>query len=166
VKEKNNPKSIDFLYGVVVLLISAVLWFWMIPTQIKTRKAYFADAAMIPRFAVVVMVIMSVLLIWLSCRKKSMEEIKALFSPSSYSLNTKVLIKQLVFLVLMFVYINLIPVTGFVIATVPFTFIFLHLFGSKAALKNLLIAAAFSLIAYLLFTYAFRVNLPSGWLGF
>lgn len=160
--KKNDPRFIDFFYGLILFLISLLLWFVVIPTQIKTRDAYFADAAMIPRFAVFVMGIMSlcqvILCLW------ETKDFKPLFNRSSYEIQWKTILRQLLFLVLMIGYIKLIPVCGFVIASFAFVLVMLFYFGSNAIRKNLIISAVFSVSTYLLFSNIFRVNLPQGWL--
>lgn len=161
--KKNNPKHIDFLYGGVVLLLSILIWFVLIPTQIRTRASYFNDVAMIPRFATLVMASTGLMLIIM--RLKDVKNLKAMLSPSSYSINWKVLIKQVLFIALLVGYIKGIPTAGFLLSTFVFTFIMLFYFGSPSPWKNLLISAVFSVVAYFIFSYAFRVSLPSGWLG-
>lgn len=162
-KEKKN-NQVDFLYGAGTVILSLVLWFWMIPTQIKTRKAYFNDVAMIPRFAVIVMAIMGLLLMIISCKKVG--SVKQLLDFSAFKANWKGMLKLVLFIAALVLYIKLIPIAGFVICTIPFTFGLLWCFGSKPLWKNGIIAVVFAAIAYLLFMYAFRVNLPNSPLGF
>ena len=117
-KEKKN-NQVDFLYGAGTVILSLVLWFWMIPTQIKTRKAYFNDVAMIPRFAVIVMAIMGLLLMIISCKKVG--SVKQLLDFSAFKANWKGMLKLVLFIAALVLYIKLIPIAGFVICTIPFS---------------------------------------------
>ena len=162
-KEKKNSQA-DFLYGAGAVILSLVLWFWMIPTQIKTRKAYFNDVAMIPRFSVIVIAVMGIIMMIVSCKKAG--GIKQVLDFSGCKVNWKGILKMVLFIAALILYIKLIPVAGFMICTIPFVFGLLWCFGSRPLWKNGIIAVLFAVVAYLLFMYAFRVNLPNGPLGF
>ena len=60
------------------------------------------------------------------------------------------------------VYIFLIDRIGYLISTVIFAFVVITILKSKSKILNIIFAIAFPIALYLLFTYAFKVSLPTG----
>ena len=60
------------------------------------------------------------------------------------------------------VYICLIDRIGYLISTVIFAFVVITILKSKSKILNIIFAIAFPIALYLLFTYAFKVSLPTG----
>ena len=60
------------------------------------------------------------------------------------------------------VYIFLIDRIGYLVSTVIFAFVVITILKSKSKILNIIFAIAFPIAVYLLFTYAFKVSLPTG----
>lgn len=60
------------------------------------------------------------------------------------------------------VYIFLIDRIGYLVSTVVFAFVVITILKSKSKILNIIFAIAFPIALYLLFTYAFKVSLPTG----
>jgi putative tricarboxylic transport membrane protein len=60
------------------------------------------------------------------------------------------------------VYIFLIDRIGYLVSTVIFAFVVITILKSKSKILNIIFAIAFPIALYLLFTYAFKVSLPTG----
>ncbi len=60
------------------------------------------------------------------------------------------------------VYIFLIDRIGYLVSTVIFAFVVITILKSKSKILNIVFAIAFPIALYLLFTYAFKVSLPTG----
>lgn len=60
------------------------------------------------------------------------------------------------------VYIFLIDRIGYLVSTVIFAFVVITILKSKSKILNIIFAIVFPIALYLLFTYAFKVSLPTG----
>lgn len=60
------------------------------------------------------------------------------------------------------VYIFLIDRIGYLISTIIFAFVVITILKSKSKILNIIFALIFPVALYLLFTYAFKVSLPTG----
>jgi len=160
-----DKKVIDIVYGVVAVFFSLFMLFYLIPTQIVSRRMTQAiEARMFPQFAVMVMAAAGLALVLV--RLKGLPDKTILFRKESYSVEWKIMLRQLIFVVAMVAYISLLPVVGFIIMTIVFVYGMLFYFGSLAPIKNIVISVIFSSVAYWIFASLFRVRLPSGWLPF
>lgn len=60
------------------------------------------------------------------------------------------------------VYVFLIDRVGYLVSTVIFAFVVITILKSKSKILNIIFAVVFPIALYLLFTYAFKVSLPTG----
>lgn len=60
------------------------------------------------------------------------------------------------------VYVFLIDRIGYLISTIIFAFVVITILKSKSKILNIIFAIIFPVALYLLFTYAFKVSLPTG----
>ncbi|MDU1911202.1 tripartite tricarboxylate transporter TctB family protein [Fusobacterium sp.] len=60
------------------------------------------------------------------------------------------------------IYIFLIDRIGYLISTIIFAFVIITILKSKSKILNIIFAIIFPAALYLLFTYAFKVSLPTG----
>lgn len=60
------------------------------------------------------------------------------------------------------VYVFLIDRVGYLISTIIFAFVVITILKSKSKILNIVFAVIFPIALYLLFTYAFKVSLPTG----
>jgi putative tricarboxylic transport membrane protein len=68
-------------------------------------------------------------------------------------------------LVVLFAYIVLLPVLGFILATVPFFAVLMVLFGERRPLPIAIGALAMTAVLYVLFRHGFGIFLPRGLLA-
>ena len=72
--------------------------------------------------------------------------------------------KPLMGMVLVVVYTICITLIGYLVSTIVFCFIFLHLFKVKNMLTKILVSTIFSSVIYFVFSKLFLINLPQGFL--
>ena len=150
----------DIVYGFVAFSFSIFCFAWLIPTQVKARKAYLADASIFPELAALLIGFAGLALV--VTRVWALPDKRALFDTASYAVNGRILLRQAIFIAAMVGYLKLMPVLGFVLASVLFAFAMLYYFGSRSLVKNAVISIVFSLSVYVLFTRLFQVVLAPG----
>lgn len=159
-----RKQIVDIVYGCAGLLFSVFCFVYLIPTQIRARPAYAAEASIFPRLAALIIGIAGLALI--VSRIIALPDKKALWDRANYAVDWRAALRQAVFIAAMAVYLALINPLGFVLATTAFVFAMLHYFGSTALAKNAAIAIVFSVAVYLLFSRLFQVSLAPGLLPF
>jgi len=159
-----NKKIIDILYGFAAFLFSIVCFVYLIPVHVKSNTSFAVGPKTFPEIAALLIGFAGLALV--INRLGSLPDKSVLFKKESYSLNWKSLLRQLIFVIAMVAYIQLIPILGFVLASTLFVFAMLYYFGSRSLLKNALASVVFSVIVYLLFSKLFQVSLASGLLPF
>lgn len=159
-----NKKLTDIVYGCVAVLFSLILWFILIPSQVQAKEAVIGEVQMFPRVAVIFIGMSGLVLI--INRVMGISDKSQIFNLKNYSVNLKLLIKQIVFILVTLLFIKIIPLLGFVVATVLYVFSMLYYFGSKKLVNNIIISISFSFVSYILFSKLFKVGLPEGLLPF
>jgi len=159
-----NKKLTEIVYGCVAVLFSLILWFILIPGQVQAKEAVIGEVQMFPRVAVIFIGISGLVLV--VNRVIEIPDKSQIFNSKNYSVNLKVLIKQIVFVLATLLFITIIPLLGFIIATVLYVFLMLYYFGSKKLVNNIIISIVFSFATYTLFSRLFKVGLPEGLLPF
>ena len=159
-----NKKLIDIIYGAVAFLFAVLCFVYLIPAQVKSGASYAVGPRTFPQLSALLIGGSGLALV--ITRLRELPSVQALFKKENYSFNWKFLIRQLIFVVAMVIYIQLIPVLGFVIASALFLFGMQYFFGSTSLVGNLITAVVFSVIIYLMFSKLFQVSLASGLLPF
>lgn len=159
-----NKKLIDIIYGSVAFLFSLFCLAYLIPVHVKVNAAYAVGPKTFPQMSALLIGFAGLALV--ATRLSEFPDKRAIFRKVNYSFNWKYLLRQIVFIVAMVAYIKLIPILGFVIASILFVLGMLYFFGSRSLAVNLLVSVVFSMIVYLLFSRLFQVNLPFGLLHF
>ena len=104
-----------------------------------------------PKVIAVILFILSVMLFVGSIKNKDK---KSIYNPN---------MKYTFMVIFAFaVYIFLIDRIGYLVSTVIFAFVVITILKSKSKILNIVFAIAFPIALYLLFTYAFKVSLPTG----
>lgn len=152
------------LYGGCAVLFSVFLLLYLIPTQVQTSESYELNPASFPQIAAYIIGLSGLALVITTLI--AIPDRKAMLTVFKDGLQWKLILKQVGFVTAMVVYIQMIPVIGFAIASSLFSFGMLFYFGSRSVVKNLIISIAFSLVSYLLFTRLFQVSLHAGFLPF
>ena len=143
------------VFGIVLLTV-------LIPKYIKvTARMTGISPRLFPQIIAGLMIVLSAAWIIMELRamKKSGEDFKGYFP------NLKALLPQVALIGSGIIFLVLAPMLGFVIASVPFVFFLLWLFGSKRWWLNAIVAVAYPIVLYVLFHYLLRVNFPVGMFG-
>lgn len=159
-----KKQIVDIVYGFVAFLFSVFCFAYLIPMQIRVRKAYMADASIFPQLAALLIGVAGLALV--ITRIWALPDKRVLLDKTCYAINGKIVLRQVVFIVAMVAYLKLMPMLGFVLASTLFAFTMLHYFGSRTLAKNAVISVVFSVAVYLLFSRLFQVVLAPGPLPF
>jgi len=159
-----SSKHKDIVYGVAGCTFSIFCLIYLIPAHVKANTNFAVGVKTIPQLAVSMIGIASLALVIM--RVRELPDKSILFKKENYNANWNDLLRQVIFLIAMIVYIQLLPVVGFVIASILFSFGMMYYFGSENLAKNIAVAVSFSAIVYLLFSRVFHVSLSSGLLPF
>jgi putative tricarboxylic transport membrane protein len=104
-----------------------------------------------PKVIAVILIILSAMLFAGSLKNKDK---KSIYNPN---------MKYTFMVIFAFaVYVFLIDRVGYLISTIIFAFVVITILKSKSKILNIVFAVIFPIALYLLFTYAFKVSLPTG----
>jgi hypothetical protein len=159
-----NKRILDVLYSCVAVLFSVFCFLYLIPVHVRSNTSFAVGPRTFPNIAAAVIGFVGLMLI--VTRFPELMRKSVFLKKENYSFDWKAFCRQAGFIASMIVYIKLIPILGFIPASVVFVFFMLYYFGSNRFLINILIAVIFTLITYMLFGFLFRISLPSGLLPF
>ncbi|WP_372714438.1 tripartite tricarboxylate transporter TctB family protein [Ilyobacter sp.] len=150
-------KKVNIAIGIIFILFST----FIIVKSNSFTHTLIADkglgASFFPISLSVITIILSVSLIFSSIKDKSLSEnISEVFNSDMK--------KSLMGMGLIVLYVICMTVIGYLVSTVVFCYIFLHLFKVKKMLTKVLIAVIFSSAVYFIFSNLFLINLPRGFL--
>lgn len=163
-------KYSDVYAGGFLLVLSIVMFISTFSIQALTDSRVGAD--FMPKIIAVLIAILSISIIVNGFRRKDEivrdeQEVSSLENEVE-SKNDKSYLLVIISVALMFIYLFLIPILGFLISTTAFLLIQMLLFSEWKA-KNIILYLIISIIAstliYYLFRNVFYVMLPSGILG-
>lgn len=163
-------KYSDVYAGGFLLVLSIVMFISTFSIQALTDSRVGAD--FMPKIIAVLIAILSIFIIVNGFRRKDEivrdeQEVSSLENEVE-SKNDKSYLLVIISVALMFIYLFLIPILGFLISTTAFLLIQMLLFSEWKA-KNIILYLIISIIAstliYYLFRNVFYVMLPSGILG-
>lgn len=154
---KDTGKAADFLIALAVVVISIVLWFQADKMPQSNRGIGPGD---FPKFICVVLFVLGMIqLVSIVVRSKGIPLI------DFKSVNVRYLVRVLIMLALTFVYYKLLKPVGFLLMTPVYLFASFILFGYRKKLIAAVVAVAFPVVVYFLFSRVFMVILPRGILG-
>lgn len=163
-------KYSDVYAGGFLLVLSIVMFISTFSIQALTDSRVGAD--FMPKIIAVLIAILSIFIIVNGFRRKDEivrdeQEVSSLENEVE-SKNDKSYLLVIISVALMFIYLFLIPILGFLISTTAFLLIQMLLFSewkAKNIILYLIISIITSTLIYYLFRNVFYVMLPSGILG-
>ncbi len=158
----------DLRSGILLFVISLLMYFVLIPAQISVKAGKNLAADFFPKLMVIVFGLCGLLLAATSAYDlyRHREQATKERAEGAWKTDYKVFLPHVIFLVSAIVYLVLLQHLGFVLSSIPFLIFLLWHFGSPSWGKNLVIAVVYVPIVYLIFSYGFRIRFPMGPLGF
>ncbi|WP_308007879.1 tripartite tricarboxylate transporter TctB family protein [uncultured Fusobacterium sp.] len=142
---------LETIFSAFLCIVSAFIFY--LSTQFN--MAFIGDSGLgpdfFPKIIAIILFILSAMLFIGSIRNKDK---KSIYNPN---------MKYTFMVIFTFaVYVFLIDRIGYLISTIIFAFVVITILKSKSKILNIIFAVIFPVALYLLFTYAFKVSLPTG----
>jgi len=147
-------KKINIIVAVVVLLF-CIGYFFMIQGLPDRNLANTLKSSFMPSLLLIILVGLTLILLIQNIVKDSEES-------CNYAITGKELLGILVMTVLIFAYVFLLDIVGFLIITPVVMFILMKLTGSKKIRETIIVSVSVTLVIYIIFDLLFRVQLPDG----
>lgn len=148
--------------GVSIVFLTLLLYFIVIPSQIKIKNVHSMGPDFMPKLMIGVFGICGIIMI--------LKNLGAMKGEKGSNLHIlRGLAKywpQVVLLLLLLIYLIIMPMLGFVISSMIFLFFLLWYFGESNAVKNIIVSVIYVLLAWYVFTNFFKISFPKGILGF
>lgn len=140
---------LDKIFSIILCLISAVVYY----SASQFDMSYIGDTGLgpdfFPKVVSVILIVLSILIFISNGKDKKTEK-----NPNvKYTLIT---------IVIFAVYIVLIGKIGYLVSTILFSFAIISLLKKDSIVLKVVYSIIFPVGLYLLFTYAFKVSLPTG----
>lgn len=140
---------LDKIFSIILCLISAVVYY----SASQFDMSYIGDTGLgpdfFPKVVSVILIVLSILIFILNGKDKKTEK-----NPNiKYTLIT---------IGIFAVYIVLIGKIGYLVSTILFSFAIISLLKKDSIVLKVVYSIIFPVGLYLLFTYAFKVSLPTG----
>jgi len=140
---------LDKIFSIILCMISAVVYY----SASQFDMSYIGDTGLgpdfFPKVVSVILIVLSILIFISSGKDKKTEK-----NPNvKYTLIT---------IVIFAVYIVLIGKIGYLVSTILFSFAIISLLKKDSIVLKVVYSIIFPVGLYLLFTYAFKVSLPTG----
>ena len=159
----------DLRSGLVIVVVCLLLYFWLIPAQIRFREQSGIAPDFFPRLLAICGGICGAIIALqsaLSLKKAGKFTVSALLKDPEAKVNFKKYGRHAIFLVSAGLYLFSMQYAGFIVSSVLYLTFLLIYFGHSKWLKCLLMSAVYVAVVYLIFTFAFKINFPEGILGF
>ncbi|WP_077214898.1 tripartite tricarboxylate transporter TctB family protein [Bacillus dakarensis] len=137
--------KLDDFIGIIVIILSAFLYF--LTNDLPEQSAFF------PKYLIILFGVLGVILFFQSFKNKREQSKESSFSMKNLKDPSKAL-------GLLIVYVILINLIGFFIATTMFVVVFMVVFKEKSFKKVVLTAVLLDAFLYVLFVYQLNVPLP------
>jgi hypothetical protein len=163
-----EKKYADLRSGIVIILICALLYFWIIPAQIKYRGQADINPDFFPRLLVICGALCGLLIALQGAfgLKKAGRLNRSVFTDPEAKVSFKKYLRQFVFLGSALISLFVMNCTGFIIASVLYLTFLLMFFGHSKFHWCLMKSVIFVGVVYLVFSLAFKISFPQGILGF
>ncbi len=163
-----EKKVADLRSGLVVMIVCALLYFWAIPAQIRYNGQADLNPDFFPRLLVICGGICGAILALTSAAglKKAGRLNVTLFRSPEARVNLKSYMRHALFLASALAYLFVVGYLGFVLASVLYLVFLLLYFGHTRIHWCLLESVLFVAAVYLVFSLAFKISFPEGFLGF
>ena len=157
-----NKEQLGVASGGFISILSLIIYFFLIPMQIRLRPGAEIGPEFFPKLAVIVIGITAL-------TYTSMQAYKLLSNKEvvlkKYVFDIRKYINHIIFILAGIVFLLIVRYLGFAISATLLTMFLLFLFGSKGIIKNILIAVVYSVAVYYLFSTIVRVRFPVGIFG-
>ncbi len=142
---------LETIFSAFLCIVSAFIFY----SSTQFNMAFIGDSGLgpdfFPKIIAIILFILSAILFVGSLRNKDK---KSVYNPN---------MKYTFMVIFAFaVYIFLIDIIGYLISTIIFALVVITILKSKSKVLNIIFAIIFPVALYLLFTYAFKVSLPTG----
>lgn len=142
---------LETIFSTFLCIVSAFIFY----SSTQFNMTFIGDSGLgpdfFPKIIAIILFILSAMLFIGSIRNKDK---KSIYNPN---------MKYTFMVIFTFaVYVFLIDRIGYLISTIIFAFAVITILKSKSKILNIIFAVIFPVALYLLFTYAFKVSLPTG----
>lgn len=142
---------LETIFSTFLCIVSAFIFY----SSTQFNMTFIGDSGLgpdfFPKIIAIILFILSAMLFIGSIRNKDK---KSIYNPN---------MKYTFMVIFTFaVYVFLIDRIGYLISTIIFAFFVITILKSKSKILNIIFAVIFPVALYLLFTYAFKVSLPTG----
>ncbi|WP_373079590.1 tripartite tricarboxylate transporter TctB family protein [Fusobacterium varium] len=142
---------LETIFSTFLCIVSAFIFY----SSTQFNMTFIGDSGLgpdfFPKIIAIILFILSTMLFIGSIRNKDK---KSIYNPN---------MKYTFMVIFTFaVYVFLIDRIGYLISTIIFAFVVITILKSKSKILNIIFAVIFPVALYLLFTYAFKVSLPTG----
>ncbi|GAB4112663.1 MAG: hypothetical protein Kow00103_02610 [Candidatus Caldatribacteriota bacterium] len=145
-----------------IILISILVYFFLIPAQVKLKSGARIGPEFFPKLAIMVIGVSA--LIYMIIQIKNLKDAKISFK-EGLSFGIKNYLVHIIFITTTILFLILTNYLGFAISAILFLIFILFFFGSKGVLKNIIIAIVYVLIVYYAFCNILKINFPPGIFG-
>jgi len=159
----------DLRAGGILFLVSLVMYFVLIPAQIKLKGNEASLAAdFFPKLLIIIIGFCGLLLAGFSAYDlyRNKERARTERAGGAWKTDYKAFIPHLTFLVTAIVYLVLMQYLGFILSSIPFLVFLLWHFGRLGFVKNCILAILYVPVVYYIFNTGFRIRFPIGPFGF
>jgi putative tricarboxylic transport membrane protein len=164
-----DKKFADLRSGILIVLVCGLIYFWLIPAQIRYRGQAEIGPDFFPRLLVVCGGICGAIIALqaaLKLKKAGKLNLRSLFKDPEAKVDFKKYLRHGIFLGSAILYMVSMQYIGFPAASVIYLAVLLLFFGHSKPLASLGLSAVYVAVVYLVFTYAFKISFPKGFLGF
>jgi hypothetical protein len=152
----------NIISGGIIALISIIVYFIIIPMEVKLKPDAKVGPEFFPKLAVFTIGVMA--LIYVIIQVRNLRAAQVSFK-DGLMFNVKEYTAHIIFIAMTVLFLILTRYLGFAISAVLFLISLLFFFGSKGALKNIIIAVLYGITVYYVFSNVLKVRFPPGILG-
>lgn len=147
------------------LIVPAIFWTIALVYIYESRNLWEKDAMLLVRWCVVAMAIATVFSLYKDLEITKIEDKEAKVSEKAPFFSEKNL-KLIVFIAATSLYVYLMTVIGFIIATLLYIAGIMYFLGERKPLVIALVPIGTTAFIYLMFDVWLKISLPAGFLGF
>lgn len=152
----------EIVSGSFITLVCIIIYFFVIPGQIKLKANAVLGPEFFPKIAVILTGACS--LIYTIIQMYSLKDSKT-SDNDSFSFSIKAYYRQIIFILFGFAFLIVVEYLGFPIASILLLISLLFFFGSKGVAKNIIIAVVYGCCVYYLFSVILKISFPPGIFG-
>ncbi|MBZ4683338.1 MAG: putative tricarboxylic transport rane protein [Fusobacteriaceae bacterium] len=148
-------KKINIAIGIIFIIFSSFIYMKANTFKQTLIVDIGLGADFFPKLISIIIILISILLIYLSIKNKELSNnVSSVFNSDMKN--------SIIGMFLLIIYGISLNIIGYLISTIIFCYIFLHIFKVKNILLKITISLIFSLIIYFIFNRVFLITLPVG----